>query len=64
MSAKQWIARWDTAQTTEVNQALAAVTGNHNMHKKKRRFPSSPFGATDAGQEDFRGVPLKQSFIT
>lgn len=60
MSAKQWIARWDTEQSTEVNQALAAVTGKHNMHKKERRFPSSPFGLTDAGQEDFRGVTLSE----
>lgn len=60
MSAKQWVARWDAEQTTEVNQALAAVTGKQNMHKKERRFPSSPFGVTDAGQEDFRGVTLSE----
>lgn len=60
MSAKQWIARWDTEQTTAVNQTLSAVTGKHNVHKKERRFPSSPFGLTDAGQEDFRGVALNE----
>ncbi|WP_098744184.1 pentapeptide repeat-containing protein [Paenibacillus sp. EZ-K15] len=60
MSAKQWIARWDTEQTTEVNQALATVTGKQNVHKKERSFPSSPFGVTDAGHEDFRGVSLSE----
>ncbi|MFE6796330.1 pentapeptide repeat-containing protein [Paenibacillus chitinolyticus] len=61
MSKKQFIARWNDDQIAEANRALAAVTGKSNLHKKDRLFPSSPFGQTTAGLEDFRGVELTET---
>ncbi|MFD0712041.1 pentapeptide repeat-containing protein [Paenibacillus sp. GCM10027626] len=61
MNKKQMIARWDAEQLAEANQALGAVTGKQNLHKKDRSFPSSPFGQTDAGLEDFRGAVLTET---
>ncbi|MFF2888251.1 pentapeptide repeat-containing protein [Paenibacillus sp. NPDC057967] len=58
MSKKQWIARWSEDQIIDLNQALDAVTGKQNLHKKGRAFPSSPFGLTDDGREDYRGFTL------
>jgi len=57
MNKKPFIARWETEQTA-VNKALAAVTGKRNLHKKVRNFPSSPFGLTEDGLQDFRGIVL------
>ncbi|MBP1989592.1 pentapeptide repeat-containing protein [Paenibacillus eucommiae] len=61
MNKKQFMARWDDEQLAEANRALAAVTGKQNLHKKERSFPSSPFGQTDTGLEDFRGVVLTET---
>ena len=61
LNKKQLIARWNDEQIAEANRALAAVTGKQNLHKKERVFPSSPFGQTDAGLEDFRGVVLTET---
>lgn len=61
MNKKQLVARWDDEQIAEVNRALAAITGKQNLHKKERLFPSSPFGQTDNGHEDFRGLVLSQT---
>lgn len=61
MSKKQFIARWDVEQLADANRALAAVTGKQNLHKKERPFPSSPFGQTATGLEDFRGVDLTET---
>ncbi|MFS0841066.1 pentapeptide repeat-containing protein [Paenibacillus sp. 1P03SA] len=58
MSKKPFITRWDDEQLAEANRSLAAVTGKQNLHKKERSFPSSPFGQTADGLEDFRGVEL------
>jgi uncharacterized protein YjbI with pentapeptide repeats len=61
LDKKQLIARWDAKQLAEANRALAAVTGKQNLHKKDRSFPSSPFGKTDTGLEDFRGAALTET---
>ncbi|GGD97756.1 pentapeptide repeat-containing protein [Paenibacillus nasutitermitis] len=61
MNKKQFTARWNDEQLAEVNQGLALVCGKQNLHKKERLFPSSPFGQTDAGLEDFRGVALAET---
>jgi len=60
LNKKQWIHRWEPEQIAAVNKALAAVTGKQNLHKKDRSFPPSPFGQTDAGLEDFRGIVLTE----
>lgn len=61
LNKKSLIARWDDNQLAEVNRLLASVTGKHNLHKKERSFPSSPYGQTDAGLEDYRGVALTET---
>lgn len=61
MSKKQFVARWEDEQIADANQALAAVAGKQNLHKKDRSFPTSPFGQTADGLEDFRGIVLTES---
>jgi len=61
LNKKQWVSRWEPEQIAAVNKGLAAITGKQNLHKKDRSFPSSPFGKTDAGLEDFRGIVLTEA---
>lgn len=61
LNKKQWVSRWEPEQIAAVNKGLAAITGKQNLHKKDRSFPSSPFGKTDAGLDDFRGIVLTEA---
>jgi len=61
LNKKQLISRWEPEQITAINKALADISGKQNLHKKDRAFPPSPFGRTDSGLEDFRGVALTES---
>ncbi|WP_020617315.1 pentapeptide repeat-containing protein [Paenibacillus daejeonensis] len=61
MNKKQATTRWSPEQTAEFQEQLAAITGKRNLHKKDRAFPSSPFGKTEDGYADFRGVALTEA---
>ncbi|MEK3839088.1 pentapeptide repeat-containing protein [Paenibacillus sp. FSL P2-0136] len=61
MNKKFLLARWQDDQLSEVNRRLAAISGKHNLHQKDRSFPISPYGQTEAGLEDYRGVTLIES---
>lgn len=58
---KLLIARWEDDQLAEVNRLLTAVTGKHNLHKKTAPSPHPPYGQTDTGLEDYRGVVLTET---
>lgn len=61
MNKKFLLARWQDDQLSEVNRRLAAIAGKHNLHQQDRSFPPSPYGQTEAGLKDYRGVTLTES---
>ncbi|QUL54892.1 pentapeptide repeat-containing protein [Paenibacillus tritici] len=61
MNKKSLLARWQGDQLSEVNRLIAAITGKSNLHHKDRSFPASPYGLTEAGLEDYRGVTLTET---
>jgi len=61
MNKKQAAARWSSEQIAGFQEEVAAISGKRNVHKKERAFPSSPFGQTEDGYEDFRGAALTEA---